>query len=152
MTRSTTRTTTRRLTAAALGCAALLGLAAATPASAQSAGDLDDRYTAEQIHTFLVDFYGEHGPSDFARKYAVSKVFTDQVGTDPGYDVLLCAQNSPESIDVGPVTTAQSARVGWATITTHWGQGTTEATFTAYVDLDATLPIQLLNVDCAPAV
>ncbi|MFF5516871.1 hypothetical protein [Streptomyces coeruleorubidus] len=67
---------------------------------------------------------------------------------NPEFDVLLCAQNLPASIDIGPVTTAQSAGVGRATVSTYWNGGSDKADFTAYVDLDATRPIQLLDVDC----
>ncbi|MFF1453831.1 hypothetical protein ACFVYF_37720 [Streptomyces sp. NPDC058274] len=52
----------------------------------------------------------------------------------------------PQSVDIGPVSTAQSARVGYATVTTHWGEDA--ATFEAYVDLAATRPIQLFDTDC----
>ena len=118
------------------------------PAAAASAVDGNDRYTAEEIHTFLEDFYGEHGPGDFARKYGISPQLEEKVADNPEFDVLLCAQNIPASIDIGPVTTAQSARVGWATVSTYWNGGSGKADFTAYVDLDATRPIQLLDVDC----
>ncbi|MFC9131572.1 hypothetical protein ACFT4A_32700 [Streptomyces sp. NPDC057099] len=145
------RTTARpaRWRAYAVGCVAALGIAAAAvPAAAASAVDGNGRYTAEEIHTFLEDFYGEHGPGDFARKYGISPQLKEKVADNPEFDVLLCAQNVPASIDIGPVTTAQSARVGWATVSTYWNGGSGKADFTAYVDLDATRPIQLLDVDC----
>jgi hypothetical protein len=144
-------------------CAAALGLAAlaGSPASAATttapaarpvhapAVDVNNRYTAEEIHTFLTDFYGEHGPGDFARKYGITDSLKEKVAANEGTDILLCAQNEPRSIDIGPVTTAQSARLGYATVTTHWGgSGQDTAHFTAYVDLDATRPIQLLNTVC----
>ncbi|GAA4336208.1 hypothetical protein GCM10023086_69330 [Streptomyces venetus] len=138
-----------RWRAYAVGCVAALGIAAAAlPAAAASAVDGNDRYTAQEIHTFLQDFYGEHGPGDFTRKYGISPQLKEKVAANPEFDVLLCAQNIPVSIDVGPVTTAQSARVGWATVSTHWNGGEDRADFTAYVDLDATRPLQLLDVDC----
>ncbi|MEU0175065.1 hypothetical protein ABZ178_17150 [Streptomyces massasporeus] len=138
-----------RWSVVAVGCVAALGIAAAAvPAAAASATDGNDRYTAQEIHTFLEDFYGEHGPGDFARTYGISPQLKEKVADNPEFDVLLCAQNVPASIDIGPVTTAQSARVGWATVSTYWNGGSDKADFTAYVDLDATRPIQLLDVDC----
>lgn len=137
----------------AVGCVAALGIAAAAvPAAAASATDGNDRYTAQEIHTFLEDFYGEQGPGDFARTYGISPQLKEKVADNPEFDVLLCAQNIPASIDIGPVTTAQSARVGWATVSTYWNGGSDKADFTAYVDLDATRPIQLLDVDCGSEV
>ncbi|MDQ0753775.1 hypothetical protein QF034_008006 [Streptomyces africanus] len=147
MFRNVARPTRRRLFA--VGCVAALGIgAAAVPAAAASAVDADDRYTAQEIHMFLEDFYGEQGPGDFARKYGISPQLKEKVAASPKFDVLLCAQNIPVSIDVGAVTTAQSARVGWATVSTYWNGGSDKADFRAYVDLDATRPIQLLDVDC----
>ncbi|MEU6908552.1 hypothetical protein ABZ935_24900 [Streptomyces coeruleorubidus] len=145
------RTTARpgRRRAFAVGCLAALGIAAAAvPAAAASTAATGDRYTAEEIHTFLEDFYGEHGPGDFARKYGISPHLKEKVAANPEFDVLLCAQNVPASIDIGPVTTAQSAGAGWVTVSTYWNGGSDKADFTAYVDLDATRPIQLLDVDC----
>ncbi|WP_052489336.1 hypothetical protein, partial [Streptomyces sp. 150FB] len=109
----------------------------------------NDRYTGEQVHTFIEDFYGEHGPGDFARKYGISPYLAQRVKDADGFDLLLCAQNTPTSIDVGPAVTAQSAGVGWAEVTAHWGgDGASTTTFTAYVDLDATRTIQLVDVSC----
>ncbi|MFD5074552.1 hypothetical protein [Streptomyces sp. NPDC058371] len=166
MLHTSTRPTTR-IALSAAGCAAVLGLslAATAPASAAPAAhraaasvpaatlaDPNGRYTAQEIHTFLVTFYGEHGPGDFARAYGISEHLKEKVAVSEGFDVLLCAQNNPQSIDIGPVSTAQSARVGYATVTTHWGEnGEDTATFEAYVDLDATRPIQLLDTDCEAA-
>ncbi|OUC93499.1 hypothetical protein [Streptomyces swartbergensis] len=148
MFRTTARPARRR--AFAVGCLAALGIAAAAvPAAAASAADTGaDRYTAQEIHTFLEDFYGEHGPGDFARKYGISPHLKEKAAANPEFDVLLCAQNIPASIDIGPVTTAQSAGVGWATVSTYGNGGSDQADFTAYVDLDATRPIQLMDVDC----
>ncbi|MFF7381039.1 hypothetical protein ACIP4Q_38000 [Streptomyces massasporeus] len=50
----------------------------------------------------------------------------EKVADKPEFDVLLCAQN----------------------ISTYWNGGSDKAGFTAYVGLDATRPIQLLDVDC----
>lgn len=166
MFRTSTRPATRLVLSAA-GCASVLGLAltatapasaapaartTTAPVSAATATDPNGRYTAQEIHTFLETFYGEHGPDDFARAYGISEHLKEKVAASEGFDVLLCAQNEPQSIDVGPVGTAQSARVGYATITTHWGEnGEDTATFEAYVDLDATRPIQLLDTDCEAA-
>jgi hypothetical protein len=148
------RTLRCSVAAAALGLG--LVLAAGAPATAaQSAAaqsvkktDPNGRFTAEEIHHFLEGFYGNHGPRPWERENLVSDYLKDRIAQNPGYDLLLCAQNEPRDIEVGEVTTAQSARVGWATITTYWGQGA-PSSFTAYVDLDATRPIELLNVDCA---
>ncbi|MFJ8719304.1 hypothetical protein ACIRD9_40030 [Streptomyces violaceus] len=77
----------------------------------------------------------------------MANVPEEKVADNPEFDVPLCAQNLPASIDIGPVATARSARVGWATVSTYWNGGSGKADFTAYVDLDAR-PIQLLDVDC----
>ncbi|MCJ1676748.1 hypothetical protein MTF65_05175 [Streptomyces sp. APSN-46.1] len=118
-------------------------------------------HSAGQISGFLAAFYGQHGPSDHYREYRISQALKDkQQLTD--FDVLLCSQNTPQSIGIGPVTVAQSAGVGWATVTTHWdgdaeadtgaeADAGTEAdtdTFTAYVRLDSR-PIKLDDVICA---
>ncbi|MYV53334.1 hypothetical protein [Streptomyces sp. SID3212] len=156
MFRSTARSTTRsvrRSAVAAAGVAAVLGLAlsATLPASAATATDPNNRYTAAEIRTFLQDFYGEQGPGPFARKYGISPYLAQRVKETEGFDLLLCAQNTPRSIDVGPATTAQSLGRGWATVTAHWGgSGASTTSFKAYVDLDATYTIQLLDVDCEP--
>ena len=141
----------KRTSLAAAGCAAALAmglsLAAAAPAAAT---DANGRYTAKEIRTFLNGFYGEHGPSAKDRKHKVSDVLKQRAAENPEVDVLLCAQNQPQSIDIGKVTTAQSARVGWASVTTHWGEnGEDTAVFTAYVDLDGKQPLKLLDVDCS---
>ncbi|EXU66023.1 hypothetical protein Z951_22265 [Streptomyces sp. PRh5] len=144
----------RSRAAVAGGCVAALGLglalAAGSPASATERTDPNGRYTAEEIHHFLEGFYGNHGPRPWEREHLVSDQLKEEAAQTPDFDLLLCAQNEPQDIEVGEVTTAQSARVGWATITTHWGQEPTTRSFTAYVDLDASRPIQLLQVDCAP--
>ncbi|MFE6134279.1 hypothetical protein ACFQ6Q_39405, partial [Streptomyces sp. NPDC056437] len=124
-----------RRTAAVLGLG--FSLAAITPATAAPATDVNGRYTAKEIHTFLDRFYGEHGPSAADRRNRVSDLLKEKAAANPGFDVLLCAQNTPRSIDIGKVTTAQSARVGWATVTTHWGEnGEVIAELRALVDLD----------------
>jgi hypothetical protein len=142
----------RRSAVAAAGLAALgLALSATLPASAVPATDPNNRYTATEIRTFLKDFYGKQGPGTFARTYGISPYLAQRVKDNEGFDLLLCAQNTPRSIEVGPATTAQSLGRGWATVTTHWGgNGGTTASFKAYVDLDATRTIQLIDVDCAP--
>ncbi|MFH8347034.1 hypothetical protein [Streptomyces sp. NPDC018045] len=110
--------------------------------------DANGRYTAEEIRRFLVSFYGKHGPSAWEREHQVSAELKKKAAETPDHDLLLCAQNTPRDISVGKVTTAQSARVGWATITTYWS-GDRKEQFTAYVDLDATRPIELLDVACS---
>ncbi|MFH8405062.1 hypothetical protein ACH4FX_09835 [Streptomyces sp. NPDC018019] len=152
-----------RTTAIATATAVALGLtltaASAVPAAAapstsiqKSRADLrtdpNGRYTAEEIRRFLASFYGKHGPNAWQREHQVSAELKKKAAETPDYDLLLCAQNSPRNISVGKVTTAQSARVGWATITTYWS-GNRKEHFTAYVDLDATRPIELLDVSCS---
>jgi hypothetical protein len=105
------------------------------------------RHTGPQIHRFLTRFYGEHGPSDAEREHDVSDHLKQKQAENPDYDVILCAQNTPQNIEVGPVTVAQSAGFGWSTVTAYWADGTT-STFTAYVDLDSH-PIELHDVVCA---
>ncbi|QHC21003.1 hypothetical protein [Streptomyces sp. GS7] len=148
------RTASRRIAAAA-ACVATLGLplAASASASAPSAaatvrGAPGGRRTAAEIHRFLTAFYGPHGPGPYQRAHQVSDHLKDRAAHTEGYDLLLCAQNTPRAISVGRVTTARSAGVGWATVTTHWDGGR-RATFTAYVGL-ASRPITLQDVDCVP--
>ncbi|MFF9558957.1 hypothetical protein ACF1DY_24475 [Streptomyces albus] len=121
--------------------------AAGTPGSgAAHTAAVADRHTGPEIHRFLRWFYGQHGPGEQQREHFVSDLLKRKQAENPGYDVLLCAQNTPRRIDVGPVTVAQSAGVGWATVTAHWSDGTTSA-FTAYVALDSH-PIELHDVVC----
>src|SRR4051794_12398067 len=67
----------------AVGCAAAaslrLALAAAPVASASTSQDVNGRYTAQEIHDFLGEFYGEHGPSTFARQHWVSDVLQEKI-------------------------------------------------------------------------
>ncbi|MFD9411383.1 hypothetical protein ACFWBN_30790 [Streptomyces sp. NPDC059989] len=104
-------------------------------------------HDAAQISTFLIDFYGHHGPSEYDRDNRVSQVLKDKQKGIADADVLLCAQNEPQDIAIGPVTVAEAAGIGWATVTTHWDSRTTD-TFTAYVRLDSQ-PIRLDDVICA---
>ncbi|MEU9161943.1 hypothetical protein AB0D29_16935 [Streptomyces sp. NPDC048424] len=104
-------------------------------------------HTADQISRFLATFYGQHGPSPHDREYNVSQVLKDRQELSKDSDVLLCSQNAPLGIGIGPVTVAQAAGVGWATVTTQWAEGVTD-TFTAYVRLDSK-PIRLDDVICA---
>ncbi|MFF8266951.1 hypothetical protein ACF059_06110 [Streptomyces sp. NPDC016562] len=121
----------------------VLALPVMSPAPALAAGG----HSADQISRFLTHFYGDHGPSPHAREHFVSEVLKDRQRENAHTDVLLCAQNEPQRIAVGPVTVAQTAAVGWATVTTHWASGETD-TFTAYVRLDRH-PIRLDDVICA---
>ncbi|MEU9143347.1 hypothetical protein [Streptomyces sp. NPDC048349] len=104
-------------------------------------------HTADVIVGFLTDFYGEHGPTLHDRETRVSQLLKDKQKESPNADVLLCAQNEPQGIVVGPATVAQSAGVGWATVTTLWDAGRTD-TFTVYVRLDSQ-PIRVDDVICA---
>ncbi|GHI83677.1 hypothetical protein [Streptomyces xanthophaeus] len=119
----------------------------ADPTTAAAPGAATRQHTASQIGTFLTTFYGDHGPSAFDRRYRISSVLQERQVLSPDGDVLLCAQNQPKDIGIGPVTVAQLAGVGWATVTTHWEAGVTD-TFTAYVRLDSR-PIRLDDVICA---
>ncbi|WP_234327616.1 hypothetical protein [Streptomyces sp. NRRL F-2664] len=114
--------------------------AAVAPAAAPAG------HTADQISRFLVRFYGKHGPSAHARRHHVSQVLLERQ-TNTLSDVLLCAQDRPQDIGIGPVTVAQAAGVGWATVTTHWAADRTD-TFTVYVRLD-TRPLRVEDVICA---
>ncbi|RSS79236.1 hypothetical protein [Streptomyces sp. WAC06614] len=132
---------------AALGLAALFGVAAAPVPSAVADGTpFHKRHTAAQISRFLTDFYGHHGPSRHNRTHRVSQQLKDKQRNTPDQDVVLCAAHVPQDITVGEVTVAQSAGVGWATVTTHWGAGEID-TMTAYVRLDSR-PIALDDVIC----
>ncbi|MFD3699172.1 hypothetical protein ACFWUZ_24065 [Streptomyces sp. NPDC058646] len=128
-----------------LGVLPLTLLALLAPSSA--AVPAAHRHTASDIGRFLTEFYGDHGPSADDREGRVSQVLKDRQRENPDADVLLCAQNEPQHIVIGPVTVAQSAGVGWATVTTHWNTDTID-TFTAYVRLDSH-PIRLDDVICA---
>ncbi|MGI5468832.1 hypothetical protein [Streptomyces sp. CA-132043] len=146
------RKASRAVTVSAL-CAALLGggltLAASAPAASPAPKKAPARYGAEQIHHFLEGFYGNHGPRRWERRHMVGDALKKRVEQNKKYDVLLCAQNAPRDIAIGRVTTAQSAGVGWATVTTKWNRGRDQH-FTAYVGLDATKPIKLTQIDCSP--
>ncbi|MFJ9851627.1 hypothetical protein [Streptomyces sp. NPDC101150] len=155
------RTVSRGAAVAALGVALPLTFAAvpagAAPVAAhRSSGaaagavltDPNGRHDATDIRRFLTAFYGHHGPTDWAREHQVSDYLKDRAAQTEGYDLLLCAQNTPREISIGKVTTAQSAGVGWATVTTIWDDGD-RGSFTAYVGLDSK-PIELQDVDCAP--
>lgn len=125
----------------------LLVLPVALSAPAQARPAPHPPHTAADIGGFLTDFYGDHGPSAPDREARVSQVLKDRQLASADADVLLCAQNEPRDISIGPVTVAQVAGIGWATVTTHWDAGVTD-TFTAYVRLDSE-PIHLDDVICA---
>ncbi|MBC3985637.1 hypothetical protein H8N01_24435 [Streptomyces sp. AC536] len=142
------------VTAVGLG----LGLAAVPVAAAGQSGSGSEagsgsgttgrQYDAKEVHHFLKGFYGNHGPSAWEREHLVTEELKEKAAQTPEYDLLLCAQNTPEAIDIGPVTTAQSAGVGWAPVTTHWGKGQDTQVFTAYVGLDASKPMKLMDISC----
>ncbi|MBT2407147.1 MULTISPECIES: hypothetical protein [unclassified Streptomyces] len=133
----------------------LLALPAPPPARAAAAAPAaTHHHTSDEIARFLADFYGDHGPTRHDREHRTSQQLKDKQ-QNADFDVLLCAQNTPQDIGIGTVTVAQSAGVGWATVTTHWdadsAEPRTEArtnTFTAYVRLDSR-PIRLDDVICA---
>ncbi|NSC24728.1 hypothetical protein FM076_27665 [Streptomyces albus subsp. chlorinus] len=111
------------------------------------AAQVRNRHTGPGIHRFLTWFYGQHGPTEQRREHFVSDFLKQKQAQNPDHDVILCAQNTPQRIEVGPVTVAQSAGFGWATVTAYWADGTT-STSTAYVALDSH-PIELHDVVCA---
>ncbi|EFE81718.1 predicted protein [Streptomyces albidoflavus] len=147
----------KHLTAAALA-ACLLSLApaasAAVPAppphataeAAPTFAKAADRHTAQEIRAFLRWFYDGTGPSPYQREHWTSDYLKAKQAETPDHDVILCAQNEPVAIEVGPVTVAQSAGFGWATVTTSWAGGARQ-TLTAYVALDSD-PIELHDVVC----
>ncbi|MEE1927364.1 hypothetical protein V1J52_04060 [Streptomyces sp. TRM 70351] len=159
---------------AAAGCAAALALTTAVPATAAliagradgsdrtgradraasaapvSPAESAGRYTAEEIHHFLEGFYGNTGPRPWERKNLVADGLKRRAAGTTGYDLLLCAQNTPRDIAVGEVTAAQSAGVGWAPVRLGWGGGQAVSTFTAYVLLDGGQPLRLYDVSCTP--
>lgn len=144
------------VSALGLGIAASVPAAAssaspASPASSASSAPSTDattrQYEAEQVHHFLEGFYGNHGPRSWERENLVADQLKEKAAQTPDYDLLLCAQNTPQDIEIGPVTTAQSAGMGWAPVTTHWKGGDREV-FTAYVGLDASKPIKLTDISC----
>lgn len=126
---------------------------AAAPAPAQAqARDTEPvsvraLHTGPEIHRFLTWFYGERGPTPQQRERHVSAFLKDKQARNPGHDVILCAQNTPRDLAIGPVTVARSAGFGWAPVTAYWEDGTT-STSTAYVALDSQ-PIELHDVMCA---
>ncbi|MEU8842453.1 hypothetical protein AB0D97_25515 [Streptomyces roseus] len=122
--------------------AAVAAVAEPTPVAAGR-----HRHTASEISAFLTAFYGHHGPSASDREQSISQQLKEKQEHAPTSDVLLCAHDEPRDIVVGAVTVAQSAGVGWATVTTHWAGDRTD-TFTAYVRLDSR-PIKLDDVICA---
>ncbi|MBC3992991.1 hypothetical protein H8N00_29790 [Streptomyces sp. AC563] len=136
------------MTAVGLG----LGLAAVPVAAAGQSGSGSEstgrQYDAKEVRHFLKGFYGSHGPSAWEREHLVTEELKEKAAQTPDYDLLLCAQNTPKAIDIGPVTTAQSAGVGWARVTTHWGKGQDTQVFTAYVGLDASKPMKLMDISC----
>ncbi|UUY46325.1 hypothetical protein NRK68_03285 [Streptomyces yangpuensis] len=119
----------------------------AVPVPVTTPAATSEGHTADQIGRFLTRFYGAHGPSDHDRRHHISQVLQDRQLRTAESDVLLCARNEPRDIGVGPVTVAQAAGVGWATVTTHWDSGKTD-TFTVYVRLDSK-PIRIDDVICA---
>ncbi|MEU7317071.1 hypothetical protein [Streptomyces sp. NPDC007083] len=114
---------------------------------ADSGHTAERRHTGPEIHRFLAWFYGTHGPDRRQREHFVSDLLKRKQARHPDRDVILCAQNTPRNIEVGPVTTAQSAGFGWAPVTAYWADGTA-STSTAYVALDSH-PIELHDVVCA---
>lgn len=133
----------------ALACAA--GLTAAIPATAEAARQQQEQYTAKQVSRFLTHFYGKTGPTAWEREHLVSEDLKQRAAeAPPGFDLIICHRNQPDDIDIGPVTTAQSAGVGWATVYLGFGPDQEIAAFTAYVDLNTAQPLKLLDVNCEP--
>ncbi|WP_424888415.1 hypothetical protein [Streptomyces sp. XH2] len=143
---STYRSRTAGVTA---GCALALALSAAGvagPAPVAEARPKAKHYTAAQVHSFLVKFYGQHGPSASDRIHKVDAELRKRAAAAKGQDVLLCARGVPRHIVVGKVTTEPSD-MGWATVTTRWKSGP-DKHLTAYVGLKGSLPMKLYDVTC----
>ncbi|MDI2126726.1 hypothetical protein [Yinghuangia seranimata] len=139
----------RRRVRAALVTVACVGAltTAAAPATAQH--QQPSQYTAKQVRHFLTHFYGNTGPTAWEREHLVSDDLKDRAEhAPPGFDLIICHSHRPKSIEIGPVTTAQSAGVGWATVFLGWGPHQEISAFTAYVDLDTSRPLKLLDVNC----
>ncbi|AEW93255.1 MULTISPECIES: hypothetical protein [Streptomycetaceae] len=136
-------------TCAAVAAAGALACAAPAATAAPRAGQGSPQYTAAEVHRFLTGFYGQHGPSAYRRIHQVTPELRRRAAGTTGYDLLLCAQNTPRGIGVGEVTTAASAGQGWATVTTRWSGGARRS-FTAYVGLDRRQPLRLSGIDCRP--
>ncbi|MBW1604294.1 hypothetical protein JJV70_19735 [Streptomyces sp. JJ66] len=142
-----------RIPRGAVACGAALGLGAAltgvAPAnSAEARGAANGRYNAEEIHHFLEGFYGNTGPRAWEREHLVGDDLKRRAEQTEDFDLLMCAQNTPEDIEVGEVTAAQSAGVGWATVRLSWGDSAEATAFTAYVELDGDKPLKLHEVAC----
>jgi hypothetical protein len=138
-----------RLALAFAGAAAALAVSAGSaPAAAPAPAAPPRQYTAAQVHHFLARFYGHHGPTAWQRRHEVTPDLQRRAARTTGFDLLLCAQNTPRDIHVGKVTTAASAGAGWATVTSSWG-GDSTSSFTAYVLLDRSRPLELADVSCA---
>ncbi|WTW93900.1 hypothetical protein OG216_11135 [Streptomycetaceae bacterium NBC_01309] len=131
----------------AAACAGALTVSLSGSASAAPA----PQYSAKEVGRFLHHFYGKTGPTPWEREHLVSEDLKERAEeAPPGFDLIMCTRNAPKDIDIGPVTTAQSAGVGWATVFLGWGPGQEIAAFTAYVDLDKSRPLKLLDVNCEP--
>ncbi|MEU9002167.1 hypothetical protein [Streptomyces sp. NPDC048551] len=144
--------TPRRSGALLLILSALLSALLASPSRAAAHADPGPLrhhhlHSAKEIERFLHSFYRQHGPTEQDRALRISQQLSEKQDRTPDFDELLCAQDLPRHITVGPATVLLTARVGWATVTTVWGSGKTD-TFTAYVRLDS-VPIQLDDVICA---
>ncbi|WKU43369.1 hypothetical protein Q3V23_04330 [Streptomyces sp. VNUA116] len=136
-----------RAAAVTAGCtlALVLGTAgAAGPAPVAAARA--KYYTAAQVHSFLVKFYGQHGPSASDRINKVDAELRQKAAATKGQDVLLCARSAPRHIVVGKVT-AEPSGMGWAPVTTRWKAGP-DKHLTAYVGLKGSLPMKLYDVTC----
>ncbi|MFH8788718.1 hypothetical protein [Streptomyces roseoverticillatus] len=129
------------------GCALALALSTAGIAGpAPVAAAQPKQYTAAQVRSFLVKFYGQHGPSASDRIHKVDAELRRRAAAAKGQDVLLCARSTPRHIVVGKVT-AEPSGMGWATVTTRWKAGP-DKHLTAYVGLKGSLPLKLYDVTC----
>jgi hypothetical protein len=142
-------TTSLRAGAAACAVAAALAIPGGATASPVRPAPARHGYGVEAVHRFLVGFYGQHGPSRSARGHDVAAPLRARAARTTGYDLLLCAQNTPRAIDVGRVTTTPSGTGdARAVVTTHFAGQRSSSSFAAYVGLDADRPMRLTDVVC----
>ncbi|MEV4921601.1 hypothetical protein [Streptomyces roseoverticillatus] len=129
------------------GCALALALSTAGIAGpAPVAAAQPKYYTAAQVHSFLVKFYGQHGPSAYDRVHKVDAELRKTAVATKNRDVLLCARSTPRQIVISKAT-IEPAGMAWSTVTTRWKAGP-DKHFTAYVGLKGSLPMKLYDVTC----
>lgn len=135
----------------AAACAAALVLAVPGGATAAPAhpGPHHRSFSTAAAHRFLAGFYGHRGPDRRQRiRYVSPQLRHRAARVARDYDLLLCAQNTPRDVSVGPVTRTRDGR-GRATVTVRFA-GRQHSSFTAYVTLDARRPMRVDGITCRP--